>query len=270
MPEGDTIHRAAMKLRAVLERATIVSAQGRESIGDVSQLNGQVVQSIEARGKHLLLHFDRGLVIHSHMGMTGSWHVYRHDEPWRKPESFAALQLRTDAICAVCFTPKLLELVTATTLRRNAWLQRLGPDLLGPPVADNIFLARVRSQQHQPIGEVVMNQSVVSGIGNVYKSELLFLEHLHPRQPVSLISDSKLLNLRDRAVGLMRRNVGRTRRRTRFRSDGPGLWVYGRQGEPCVVCGQQIRILRQGDAARSTYFCESCQRLQDSSRIDKP
>jgi endonuclease-8 len=269
MPEGDTIHRAAAKLRKVLEKQIISRAEGGQTLSKIQELVGQTVPFIEARGKHLMIHFSDQRVLHSHMGMTGSWHVYGHQEPWRKPHHYASVRLDTERGVAVCFTPKLIELVTATTLRRNNWLQRLGPDLLGPPISDRQLLSRFRTQRRQPIGESVMNQTVVSGIGNVYKSELLFLEQIHPLTPTSQVSDNALLSLRDRACKLMRRNLGPGQRRTRFRRDGPGLWVYDRQGEPCLVCGTLIQMLRQGDLARSTYFCPECQRYETSPRASE-
>lgn len=260
MPEGDTIHRAAANLRKVLVDQKIVSASGRQEVVNVTDLVGGTVTAIEARGKHLIVHFDSDLVVHSHMGMTGSWHIYRLSDQWHKPASQAVLALKTTAWCVVCFTPKLLEVVSETALRRNSWLTRLGPDILGPPIPDEVFLTRMRSQSRNVIGEVVMNQSVVSGIGNVYKSEILFLEGVHPKTGVGLVGDAKLLAIRDRAVVLMKRNLNSAMRTTRFRGDGPRLWVYGRNRQSCLKCGATILLLRQGDNARSTYFCPECQK----------
>ena len=259
MPEGDTIHRAAVNLRKVLTDQKVETAVGRDSVADFSQLTGVTVSAVEARGKHLLIHFDNDNVLHSHMGMTGSWHIYRLHDPWFKPESQAFATLKTRSWCVVCFTPKLIEVVSNTELRRNAWLIRLGPDLLGPPIPNDVFLARMRSQSSEAIGEVLMNQSVVSGIGNVYKSEILFLEHVHPQTIVSALDDSVLLAIRDRVVFLMKRNLDGNPRTTRFRAASPRQWVYGRKGQPCLTCGETIVMLRQGQLSRSTYFCPQCQ-----------
>lgn len=259
MPEGDTIHRAATNLRKALVGQGIVSASGRQDVLNVTSLIGAEVTAIEARGKHLLIHFDSNLVIHSHMGMTGSWHIYGLKDRWQKPAALAVLELKTAARCVVCFTPKLLEVISACQLRRNSWLARLGPDILGPPIPDEVFLSRMRSHSRNAIGEVVMNQSVVSGIGNVYKSEILFLERLHPATLVARVDDTALLSIRNRAVFLMKRNLNNGSRKTRFHNTGPRLWVYGRHEKPCLECGTTILMLRQGDNARSTYFCPQCQ-----------
>lgn len=259
MPEGDTIFTAAGNLRKVLCQQTLTAVQGRPEIGDVARLQGRKVDAVEARGKHLLLHIQGDLVLHSHLGMTGSWHIYRPKDAWHKPATWAAIQLATDRYVVVCFTPRLLQLVTATQLARDPWLQRLGPDILGPPIADDVFLARMRSQRDRAIGEAVMNQTVVCGIGNVYKSEILFLEGVHPQAPVSSLSDECLLKLRDQAVFLMRRNLDAAPRRTRFRADALNLWVYGRQSQECLKCGTVLQLLRQGETNRSTCFCPTCQ-----------
>lgn len=259
MPEGDTIYRAAVNLRKVLSGQTIISATGRQEVTNVIDLVGATATAVEARGKHLLIHFDSELVVHSHMGMTGSWHIYRLDDHWKKATGQAVLVLKTAAWCVVCFTPKLLEIVSETSLRRNSWLTRLGPDILGLPIPNEVFLTRTRSQSQNAIGEVLMNQSVVSGIGNVYKSEILFLEGVHPEIRVEAIDDTTLLSLRDRAVTLMKRNLDGRQRTTRLHSQGPRLWVYGRQKQPCLKCGATIFRLRQGDNARSTYYCPQCQ-----------
>lgn len=259
MPEGDTIFRAARSLRKVLAGRQIESAESdRES--SVGQLSEATVLGVESRGKHLLIHFDNELVVHSHMGMTGAWHIYPREYQWHKPRELAFLQLSTRQHEAVCFTPDLLEIVTTTRLRRHTYLRRLGPDLLGPPIADDVFVGRMRTQRHSTIGEAVMNQTVVSGIGNVFKSEILFLEQLHPRTPVSRIPDDGLLRLRDRSRFLMTRNLDNGPRRTRFRPDEQFLWVYGRCGESCLKCSDYISMIRQGDLARSTYFCPNCQK----------
>ena len=144
MPEGDTIYRAAKNLRKVLVDGRIDSASGWQDVDRVSDLEGDVVDAVESRGKHLSITLQSGLVIHSHMGMTGSWHIYRATDVWQKPKRQATLALnlvhdqREDLQnrnwCIVCFTPKLIEIITATEFRRNNYLQRLGPDLMDPGI----------------------------------------------------------------------------------------------------------------------------------------
>lgn len=260
MPEGDTIFRTAVTLRRVLEGCRIVDALSQRPDIDAASLVDRRVVSVESRGKHLLLHLDDQRCLHSHMGMTGSWHVYGLQDPWKKPQRFARLVLRTENHVAVCFTPKVLELLSRDGLRRHRWLSRLGPDLLSGQFEDRAALRRLRVHNSTPLGEALLNQSVLSGIGNVYKSELLFRQRQNPFAPVGDFSDEQLLRLLADAAELLRRNSGGGMRTTRFRTNGPKLWVYDRAGAACLECGTTIAMRRQGDLGRSTYYCPHCQR----------
>ncbi len=260
MPEGDTIYRTAERLRSVLRSQTICEAQGQWHGVDMRGLKGRTVQSTEARGKHLLIHLDNGHAIHSHLGMTGSWHVYRPQQPWRKPRNRMALALHVSNAVCVCFTPKTLEILSTHELRRHPYLSRLGPDLLTEPFDMQDALRRFGGRPELTIGEALMNQTLVCGIGNVYKSELLFLEQIDPFVAVGELSASSLRQLLNRAATLMRRNLQGFRRTTRFGRDGQRLWVYDRRGESCLRCGVVIQMQRQGDLGRSTYWCPTCQR----------
>ena len=262
MPEGDTIFRSAAKLGQSLEGCVIREATTTSLTLQTDSLIGQTIVNIAARGKHLLMHLSNTQIIHSHMGMTGSWHTYRRNHSWHKPASQAVLALYFDNAVAVCYSPKLLELLTAAELKRHRWLARLGPDLLAQEFDVAEALTRFRRRNELPMGEAPMNQSIVSGIGNVYKSELLYLDQTHPLTFVTDTSDETLTNIITRARKLLRRNVLGGPRRTRFRGDGHTLWVYGRQGEPCLKCGAMIHLTRQGDLGRTTYFCPSCQVLE--------
>jgi endonuclease-8 len=259
MPEGDTIYRAATRLQAVLAGQVVQRAESRWLGAPADSLLGRQITAVEARGKHLLIHFDDGRVLHSHMGMTGSWHIYRPGEPWQKPAQRAAIVLEFSQVCVVCFTPKLLELLSATQLRRHDYLRRLGPDLLAGPPPDHEVLARFRQCNQLPIGEAIMNQTVVSGIGNVYKSEVLFHQRLHPQTPVSNLRDEQILALVAISRDLMQQNLSGRPRTTRHSLDGGRFWVYSRSGKPCYACGAPILLIRQGDAGRTTYYCPQCQ-----------
>lgn len=259
MPEGDTIFRAAAKLRESITGATILAAESKEPNVDAESLRDRVLGSIEALGKHVLMHLDDRRVIHSHMGMTGSWHVYGPDQTWRKPASRAGLVLKFDVAVAVCFSPKLLEVLTAGELKQHRYLTRLGPDLLAPEIDEVDVLLRFRHHDRLPIGEAVMDQTVVSGIGNVYKSELLFLDGIHPLTKVINLPDESILSIVRRARKLLKRNLHGGPRRTRFRGDGHNVWVYGRQGEVCLKCNATIQVTRQGELGRTTYLCPVCQ-----------
>jgi endonuclease-8 len=262
MPEGDTIYRSAARLRPAMEGRTIERAQLRDRQFEAERLVGATVTSVEARGKHLLMHLSTAACLHSHMGMTGSWHIYRCGESWHKPMHYAALVLALGALEleVICFSPKLLELLTADQLRRHPHLTRLGPDLLATEFDVPDAVTRFRARDSLPLGEAVMNQSIVCGIGNVYKSDLLFLMGFDPFAPVVRFLDSELEAMLDTARRLMRRNLTAAPRQTRFQGDGRRLWVYGRSGEACYKCGNIIQLRRQGEAGRTTCWCPTCQR----------
>jgi endonuclease-8 len=259
MPEGDTIHRTAARLRSVLDGKTIQSATSPRQVLDVEPLAQRRVLATEARGKHLLIHLAEDQVIHSHLGMTGSWHVYQQGQAWRKPNRQAALVLDLGALVCVCFSPKTLQLLTERGVRRHPHLSRLGPDLLGAQFDLEAALARFRACHTLPVGEALMNQTIVCGVGNVYKSEVLFLRSLNPFARIEQLADDPIRQLISEARRLMQQNLAGYPRRTRFRHDGRRTWVYGRTGQPCFVCGTSIRMRRQGDLGRATFWCPNCQ-----------
>ncbi len=259
MPEGDTIFRTAARLRPVLADRTITAASAREPSFPAETLIGRMLVDIVARGKHLLMHLDDRRTIHSHLGMHGSWHLYQPGESWHKPSRLAALVLEVPGCICVCFSPKTLQLLSADQLRRHAHLTRLGPDLLGECVEEAEVLRRFRLHDATPVGEAVMNQSIVAGIGNVYKSEVLFLTKTNPLIPVGELSDEQILKIAQTARQWLAKNLVGYPRRTRSALDGQRLWVYGRSGKPCFQCGQRIQLRRQGDLGRTTYWCPQCQ-----------
>jgi endonuclease VIII len=202
----------------------------------------------------------RGIqIIHSHLGMTGSWHIYRPGEPWRKPTHYAALILSINTLEVICFSPRLLELLTADQLRRHPHIQRLGPDMLGREFDMAAAIQRFRAHNGLPLGEAVLNQTIVCGIGNEYKSDLLFLMGLNPLSAIARFTDDELARMLQKARALMLRNLNGRPRRTRFGSDAGRLWVYGQTGNPCPKCGTRIELQRQGDAGRTTFWCPECQ-----------
>ncbi len=268
MPEGDTIFRTATTLRPHLEQRVIQAAVAERDDLKPASLAGRTVTSIEARGKHLLMHLDDGRAIHSHMGMTGSWHAYGRGEPWRKPEKNAQLQLQMEAAVIVCFTPKLIELLTHNELRAHPYIARLGPDMLASEFDEAEALRRFRFRNDLPIGEAVMNQTIVCGIGNIYKSEVLSIQRVDPFVRVEKLTDDVLLGILRKARSLMMSNRGTHARRTRMRGDGSNFWAYGREGQACFECGGAIVIRRQGDLGRTTYYCPQCQ--ESIAGTDRP
>jgi endonuclease VIII len=265
MPEGDTIYRTAQTLSRALARKMILAATSTLPALDASSLIGHIVSRAESHGKQLRIHFDDGRVLLSHMRMRGSWHIYQPGEPWQRPVSGARLVLTNDTYVAVCFYAPVIELLSPRAAGRNDTLGALGPDLLAPVFDLVAAHTRLRARGELPIGVALMTQSIVAGIGNVYKSEILFLCGVDPFVPVSALTDPVLEELLEKARALMRRNVGGHLRITREDGSGEPLWVYGRSGKSCARCGAKVRMLRQGDTGRSTYFCASCQRVSSGS-----
>ncbi len=268
MPEGDTLFRTATVLRRVLLGHVITSAVAHPGplvarVPDLSGLAGLAVLEVEARGKHLLITVGEGRhrrILRTHLRMTGSWHWYRPGERWRQPESRATVVLRTAAVVAVCFACPTVELLTAAGLARSPALGRLGPDLLAPSPDLAGAVVNLRAQAEAAIGEALLDQSAVAGIGNVVRNEALFMERVSPFAPVSVLDDAALERVVARARRILASNVGGGRRvTTGDRRPGAGLWVYRRPGRPCRRCGTPIRFARQGPMARHTYWCPSCQ-----------
>jgi endonuclease-8 len=268
MPEGDTLFRTATVLRRVLVGGVLTSALARPGpmvarVPDLSGLVGLAVTSVEARGKHLLITVGEGRhrrILRTHLRMTGSWHWYRVGERWRQPESRATVVLRTASVVAACFACPTVELLTSTGLERSPALRHLGPDLLAPSPDLATAVANLRGHPLRAVGEALLDQSLVAGIGNVVRNEALFMERLSPFAPVGSLDGGTLERLLKRARHILATNVGGGGRvTTGDRRRGAALWVYGRPGRPCRRCGTTIRFARQGPIARHTYWCPSCQ-----------
>jgi endonuclease VIII len=265
MPEGDTIFRTADVLRAALvgRRVTAARAQPRPGLRrapDLSVLVGATITRVEARGKHLLIGFDNGLTLRSHLRMSGSWHRYRPGEAWKRPVRQASAILETAESVAVAFNTPVVELLTPGELRRSPALNELGPDLLGRTFDADEAIRRLRERDGEELGNALLDQRAVAGIGNVYKSEVAFLERLDPWAPVDAFEDGELRAALRTARRLLQANVrGGARVTTGSGARGEGLWVYGRGGRPCRRCGTPIRQGRQGALARLTFWCPSCQ-----------
>jgi endonuclease VIII len=259
MPEGDTIHRAAHTLDRVLRGKVVSAVESPLPAIAGAELQGQSVSKVEARGKNLLVVFEDGRVLHTHMRMTGSWHVYRPGERWQRPRRQARVVLTTADFVAVCFDAPVVRLLRSGSLTRDKALTSLGPDLL----AAEFDLIEARRRLHAlgtvPIGEALLRQSAVAGIGNVYKSETLFLCRQDPFAPTGGLTDRSLDLLLDTARRLMSETLRRGVRATRPTLGRERTWVYGRAGRPCRRCGTKIRMRRQGLERRSTYWCPACQ-----------
>jgi endonuclease-8 len=266
MPEGDTIFRAARALRAALEGETVTAVA--TSVGQVRALGeqrlvGQTVAAVESRGKHLLIWFaPANLALHSHMLMTGSWHLYHHGERWRKPRHLLRFRLETAQWLALCFSAPVIELLSAEQVTRHPSLAALGPDALDDQLDLDEVRRRLAAAGDTTIGEALLDQRVMAGVGNVYKNEVLFIHAVDPWTPVAEVDEETRDALLDTAVGLLRRNVrtGQVRRvTTGAAGSGDALHVYGRHRRPCPRCQRPIAVARQGDQGRLTYWCRSCQ-----------
>jgi endonuclease-8 len=244
----------------VVRRAFAQPRPGLSRVPPLERLVGSVVESVEARGKHLLIGFSGGVWLRTHMRMQGSWHRYAPGEAFRLPLARASCVLETDAAVAVCFDAPEVELLTDADLQRHVRLNALGPDLLSAKFDAREAVRRLRERASVALGEALLDQRMLAGIGNVIKSEACFMEHADPWAPVISFSDAQLLAVVDRARRLLAANTGGGRRvTTGVGAPGASLWVYGRAGRPCRRCGTLIRGARQGEQARTTYWCPRCQ-----------
>jgi endonuclease-8 len=258
MPEGDTLHKVAARLRVMVGQ-TVTRFQ---SVIPDLDLVGRTITAVEARGKNLLIWFDGTHALYTHLRMAGSWHLYRPDSPWRKPTTAARAVIATESWLAVCFYAPVVEWLSAWEVEHHPVLAALGPDLLGPDDAEQTLdaaLQRLRADPRRPLGEAILDQRLVAGLGNVYKSELLFMERLDPFKPVGDYDDSTLRRLLENGRKWLRRNLGDGPRKTRWDTGRADTWVYNRSGELCPRCNTPIAMRRQGALGRTTYYCPRCQ-----------
>jgi endonuclease VIII len=257
MPEGDTIHHAARILRSVLEGCVpdeIRTPQPRHAVDRwPERLAGRPVHAVDAYGKHLFLRFDGDLVVHSHLGMTGAWTVNRSGQRWRRSPSRAWLVLRAGVSEVVQFGGPTLELLTAQRARTDPRLANLGPDILAERFDAPAAIRRLRgSDATRPVGDALLDQRALAGIGNIWKSESCFAAGVDPWREIGAMSDGELLDL----LAFARENMEESAR------DGFSARpraVYRRAGEPCVRCSGPVRSRGQGDQNRTTYWCPVCQ-----------
>jgi endonuclease VIII len=275
MPEGDTIFRSARALHRALAGKQVAAFETAYAplarVNDDSPLAGRIIESVEARGKWLLMHFSGNLILVTHMLMSGSWHLYRHGEKWRRPGKSMRIRIAVGDFEAVAFDVPVARFHTADSLARQSAIPKLGPDLLGTEFPANEAVLRLQSHAGEEVANALLNQQIVAGIGNVFKSEVCFVCGIDPFRLVSTLSDVEAQALVDSARRLMQANVGENasgsittysgaRRTTGADNPGARLWVYRRQGKPCRRCGSAILMRKQGSGARSTYWCPTCQR----------
>ena len=256
MPEGDTIFRAARTLHSALAGKrvtrfeTVLPRLAR--VDDQSPIAGRTIDRVSASGKNLVIDFSGDLHLRTHMRMNGSWHIYRPGERWKKRRVDMRIVIATSDFVAVGFNIPVAEFHDRRSLTRQEDLRRIGPDLLRDDFDVEEAVRRIRARPDAEIANVLLNQRIVAGVGNIYKSESLFLAGINPFTKVRYVSDADLARLLNIA-----RKVLRSRVRTDARQYEP--WVYTRGGKPCRRCGTAIDRRKQGADARSTYWCAKCQ-----------
>ncbi len=272
MPEGDTIHHAARRVGAALEGQEIVSIEAPQPRHRLDRwperLAGRSVRSVDAHGKHLFVRFEGDLTLHSHLRMGGKWGVYRHGERWRRGRHRAWLVITTPEHEVVQFDGPVLELMTDSRTRFDRRIAALGQDILAPEFDERRFIARLRGDEPtRGIGDALLDQRNLAGIGNIWKSESCFLAAIDPWRAVRAVTDDQVLSIIRAARPLMERSAASGGRVITFEPDRPlrpgesRVMVYERTGLPCRRCASgRIRARGQGDDNRTTYWCPECQR----------
>jgi endonuclease VIII len=284
MPEGDTIFRTARSLgRAFAGKAVTAFRSTYPRLtryDDDTPLAGQIVSGVEARGKWLLIHFSGGASLVTHMLMSGSWHIYRHGERWQQPRFNMRIVIENSDYLAVGFRVPVAEMHTAQSLAHDRRIPRADIDVLSAQLDAAAAADRVVAHAGEEIGDVLLHQAVMAGVGNVFKSEICFVTGINPFCRAGDLRPEQVNALVAAAQRLVGANVledsgdsivtygGRKRRTTNESDPGANLWVYGRNGEPCRRCGEPVRRRIQGPDARVTFWCASCQPMPDGSDVD--
>ena len=273
MPEGDSVFRAARGLQRALAGRTVsrfvsVFPHLTHPVQD-RPLVGQVIERVEARGKHLLIWFSGGLALRTHMRMHGSWHIYRPGERWQRPHHDMRIVLETPEFTAVAFNVPVAALETTDALERAEPLRDLGPDPLSGNFDATLAAERIAARADMEIADALLDQRALAGVGNIYKSETLFAATVNPFTKVGQLTRDEIQSIVALAAKFLQANVSestqgmstyRGLRRTTGRLDpGARFWVYRRRGQPCRRCGTPIQRASQGTFARSTYWCPTCQ-----------
>jgi endonuclease-8 len=285
MPEGPTIRNTADRLREALEGRRVERFQSsfkkaaREEWA--ARIEGQLVTAVRAHGKNLFIHFANGWTLYSHMLMWGSWHIYGHGEQWVKEARKARAVLETAEHVLVLFSAPICELIHPDDLAAHK-TSELGPDLLDPDF-DAATAAEIRrrlvAQGETQVGAAIMNQTVMAGIGNILKSEILFRSGINPLRRADSLSDAEFTRLLDVSRDFMLRSYETHGFKQVFLPTqlqaalGKLGYVYGRSKQPCMQCGSTIQMVRQGHGDRMTFFCPFCQPLdpaQPGEREERP
>ena len=282
MPEGDTIYRSARALNKALAGKVVTAFEAQvatlASVADSKGIAGRTVEKVEARGKWCLVYLSGDLILVTHMLMSGSWHIYRTGERWRVPRSSVRFSLSVEDFVALAVNVPVAEFHTARTLERYSQVPKLGVDILGEAYSTDAGVLALKkygaSHPEAEVGVTLLNQRVMAGLGNVYKSEVPFAAGVNPFRQMRTLTERELQVMADVSGRYMRANVANgssatggdaivtyagNRRTTHSMNAGERLWVYGRQGQECRRCGALVMMRKQGEQARSTYWCPVCQ-----------
>ena len=263
MPEGDTIFRTARTLDRALAGNTVTRFESALPGLDLP-LTGRAIDRVESRGKWVLMHFSGDLTLLTHMRMSGSWHIYRPGEKWQLPRSRMRIVVETAPMLAVGFDVPVAEFHNAASLARREGFATLGPDLLAENFDAATAIANLAARGELELGIALMNQSLMAGVGNAFKSEIAFACGLHPFRLIATLTPEDLSQLVATARKFLRANVtetaGHYRRTTGSLDREANLWVYRRAGEPCRRCSAPIQSRRHASDGRVSFFCPECQR----------
>ena len=246
MPEGDAIHRTAAALRIALVDKKMVRFDAPRLVGVVPKA-GRIIVRVESTGKHLEIEWDDGVILHTHMRMSGSWHLYRKDDVWQRPHREMRALIETATWIAVCFNAPTVETYREPTMTRHPWFGRLGPDLcsVDADLDRCVDLLLAYGDPRTPIGEVLLDQRVFCGVGNVYRSEVLWACELHPFAPVGDVGEILARRLVNVAARILRANLSHAER-VALPGVPAGFGVYGRSGQGCYRCADTVRSRAHG------------------------
>jgi endonuclease VIII len=267
MPEGDIRHAAAV-LRSALVDRTMLRFEAPRLVG-ITPRAGRLIESVEGHGKHLDVQWDDGIVLHTHMRLSGSWHLHRHDENWARPHHHLRALIEVEGWRAVCFNAPVVETYRLPDPSRHPGLRGIGPDLArtDADLARCVELLRAYDDPDATLGAVLLDQRIFCGVGNVFRCEVLHAGQLSPFANVSALPEADTVRLV---------NVAATLVRSHLTGRAPALAVYGRAGQPCRRCRETLEARPAG--GRVLYWCPGCQvrfdprrdALDDTQWLDDP
>lgn len=269
MPEGDAVYRFAARLDAALSGKSIAGAraQGPGPVPQVERLVGVTCLGARAQGKNLFISFDNGLALRGHLRMYGTWHVYRPGERWRYPASQARLVLEVEDAVVVNFNAPVIELLEQRALGHHRPIEKLGPDLLAETFDADEAFRRFREAIHAPrtIGDAIMDQRIMAGVGNIWKHETLFRCRINPWLTVGELDDQAVHGVIDTSRNLLLASVHRPN--ALGLAHRPKMFVYMRAGQPCFRCHTRLRRARQVEDIRFTAWCPACQPVREGQSV---